>query len=127
MANRYDFGIRDDFNNMTKELATQITVAPRSIVATYEGQESEQSNDGTPVTEYASIVVLDEKNEVVASGEFSVGDLRVTFQDNSTVEEESKIVWDSQNYKIINLKRPKGLQNNITTYITGYGKRITNR
>jgi len=127
MANRYDYGILEDFNNMTKELATQITVAPRSVELTYEGQENTNSNAGTAVTEYASITVLDETHEMVASGEMKVGDLRVTFQADSTVEEESKITWDGENYKVLNLKKPKGLQNNIVTYIVGYGKRIRNR
>lgn len=127
MANRYDYGILEDFNNMTSELATTITVYPRDVEANYEGQEDEQSNNGTGVSESASIVELDEKHEMVTSGQMNVGDLVVTFLADSTVEPESRIVWGGRTYKILSMKKPKGLQNDIVTYVVGYGKRVPNR
>ena len=127
MANRYDVGIQQDFDNMTEELATNITVAPRSVELTYEGQEDTNSNAGTAVTDRASIVELNSQHEMVAEGQMNVGDLIVTFKANSTVEEESKITWNGATYKILSLDKPRGLQNNIITHIVGRGKKIPSR
>ena len=64
---------------------------------------------------------------MAASGVFAVGDLRVTFQHDSTVSEESYIEWNSSLYKVRNLTRTRGMKNDVITHVVAYGKKVPRR
>jgi len=127
MKNQYDTGIQQDFDNMTEELGTEFTIYHQDYSSTYEGQEGEKTEDGYKYKETGSIQELDSKHEVVASGEFNVGDLRVTLKHNTIAKPEAYIEWNSSLYKIINLTKARGLRNDVITHVVAYGKKVPNR
>ena len=127
MKNRYDSGIQEDYNNMTKELGREVTVQTRNDVLTYEGQEGESSGYNTGVTEIVFLQELDTTHEVVQSGEFKVGDVRLIFQADTIAEEEGRVVANSRNYKIIKLNKIRGQTDDKILEVKAFGVKVPNR
>lgn len=127
MTNQYDIGIQKDFDNMTRELGTEIVIFNRDYSVTHEGQEGSDTEPGYKHTEIASIQELEAKHEVVASGQLNVGDLKITLQHDSIAQEEGYIEWDNNLYKILDVTRVRGLRNDVITHITAHGKKVPNR
>lgn len=126
--NRYDVGLQEDFDNMTKDLGRKVLVYPRDDELTYEGQTS-GNIEGVPVSEIVFLQEIDEENEMVASGQLSVGDVRFTFLHNTIAEEEGFVSPDSgvTFYKILKLTRVGNMQNNEKIFTKGFGKKIPKR
>ena len=129
MANRWDFGIQEDFDNMTKDLGRECIVYPRLVDLSYEGQEDTSSGMDTGVTEVVFVQELDSEHEMIASGQMDVADVRFVFLSNSTAEIEGFVTADEgvSYYKILTLTIVKNQQNNVIEYIKGMGKKIPNR
>jgi hypothetical protein len=135
MANRYDVGIQKDFDSMTAELGTTFLVLPYQPSLNYEGQETEGVMYGEEFTETGSIQELDSKHEVVSSGEFSVGDVRLTLPSSTKISEEDLVEWtenvDKYNkpalYKILSLTRVRGMGSDVITHVKAYGKKMPSR
>ena len=146
MINQYDAGLKEDFNNMTSELGRTIIIYPRRSTLGHDSFEVltfDQDNIfgplsggiGFPITfsssiqteEIAFIQELNAENEVVKSGELSVGDLRCVFKADSIAEEEGLILDNSNLYKISNITYVRGFGNDIITEIKAKGKKIPKR
>jgi len=129
MANRWDVGIQEDFNNMTKDLGRECTVYPRDDDLTYEGQEDTSSGLGTGVIEIVFLQELDTEHEMIAQGQMDVGDVRFAFLSDSIVEEEGYVSPDSGTtmYKVLKLTKVRNQQNNVIEYIKAFGKKVPNR
>jgi len=125
--NQYDIGMQSDFNNMTKELGREILVYPRDFSLSHEGQEDEDSILETGVKEIAFVQELDSTHEVVASGQMNVGDLRIEFITSTVAQEESTVVTDGNEYKLLKFTKVRGMNNNSIVRVFGFGKKIPRR
>lgn len=127
MPNQFDVGAQQDFNSMTEELGTVIEVYRRKYDINYEGQEDEATKNRQVVLETAFLQELDTKHEMVNSGQFSVGDVRIVFQSNTVANEECQIMANDSLYKVLNLTYVKGMNNGVILYVKGYGKKLPKR
>lgn len=123
----YDKGIMEDFDNMTEELGTTVEVFTRNYDLTHESQEGTDTENMTGKKEKAFIQELETKHEVVASGQFSVGDVRIIFQHDSIVEEECQVLWKGAYYKVLNLTKTSGMNNDVIMDIKAFGKKLPGR
>ena len=130
MDNQYDIGAKEDFDNMTEELGTIVTVYPRNTELTYEGQEDENTEiNKNGVQEVAFIQPLEETHQMITSGQFNVGDVRFTFKAETTAVEEGYVSPDNGKtwYKVINMTKTQGMSNNIIVSVKAYGKIVPGR
>ena len=129
MVNYWDNGIKEDFDNMTKELGRSCTVYTRDNVLTYESQEGDTSSLDTGVTEIVFLQELGTTHEMVASGQMNVGDVKFTFLSDSIAEPEAYVSPDNGTtmYKILTLNIIRNQYSNTIMEITGFGKKIPNR
>lgn len=127
MKNQFDKGIQEDFNNMTEELGTKFKVYSKEYSDTHEGQEGEDTESGFSKEEIGSIQELDSKHEVVASGQFDVGDLRVTLKHDTIAKEEGYIEWNDSLYKLLTITKVRGLNNDVITHVVAHGKKVPGR
>ena len=125
--NLYDQGMQEDFNNMTIELGTEITIYSKTYSLTHEGQEGSSTVEGTNYTETASIQEIDAKHEMVASGQLDVGDLIVTLKHNTVAQEEGYIEWQGNTYKLLTLTKVRGMKNDVVTHVVARGKKVPGR
>ena len=123
---RFSEGAQEDCNNMTSELAISVTVYSRNDVLNYEGFEGTQSVFSGTTTELVFVQELDTKHEMVASGEFKVGDVRLVFKSDTIAEEEGRVTANGNNYKIMNFTKTKG-ENGEVIDVKAYGKKSPNR
>lgn len=127
MPNQFDVGAQQDFDSMTEELGTVIEIYRRKYDINYEGQEDENTKNRQVVLETAFLQELDTKHEMVNSGQFSVGDVRIVFQSNTVANEECQILANDNLYKVLNLTYVKGMNNGVILYVKGYGKKLPKR
>jgi len=130
MVNNYwDYGMQEDFDNMTKELGRVCLVYPRDDDLDSTGQEDTASGLGTGVSATVFLQELDSQHEMVESGQMNVGDVHLTLQHDTTAQEEGYISPDSGTtmYKILKLSTVKNQNNNIVIYTKGYAKKVPNR
>ena len=80
MLNQFDVGAQQDYDAMTEELGSEISVYLKKYDLGYEGQEGEDSKNRPAVKEIAFLQELDTKHEMVNSGQLSVGDVRISFK-----------------------------------------------
>lgn len=124
-----DIGIQQDFDNMTKEIGRTILVYGRIEELTYEGQEAESDEREPGVEEVAFVQELDITHEVVSSGQMNVGDIRCTFQHDSSVVEECFISKDGgvTLFKILKVTKVRNQSNNAILEIKAFGKKVPRR
>jgi hypothetical protein len=122
-----DAGVAEDFDNMTKEVGRLVTVQSRTQVLGYEGHEGESTTYTSGTQEYAVLQQLNSEHEVVASGEFKVGDFEATMLSTSVVEEEGRIIADNVIYKVLRVDRINSLGSDAVLYVVAYGKKISRR
>lgn len=127
MANNFDLGAQGDFDSMTEELGAEILIYPRKYDTTHEGYEDENTKSKPASKEIAFLQELDTKHEVVVSGQFNVGDVRVTLQANTIANEECQILANGNTYKILNLTYVKGMNNGAVLYVKAFGKKLPKR
>ena len=130
MVNNYwDYQMQEDFDNMTNELGRTCLVYPRDDDLSYEGQEDTASGLGTGASETIFMQELDSEHEMVASGQMNVGDVHLTFQNDTVAAEEGYVSPDSGTtmYKILKLTKVKNQNSNVSIYVKGYGKKVPNR
>ena len=125
--NLYDQGMQEDFNNMTIELGTEISIYSKTYSETYEGQEGSSTVDGTKYTETASIQEIDAKHEMVASGQLDVGDVVVTLKSDTIAQEEGYIDWQGNRYKLLTITKVRGMKNDVVTHVVARGKKVPGR
>ena len=131
--NQFDVGIQMDFDNMTEDISHIVLIKNRSDYLNHEGQETDYTDgDGniidkqytTPIEEYMFLQELNSKHEMVQSGRLSVGDVRVLAKSNSIIQEESIILDNGNEYKIIELTKTGGMNNLIIMSVIAYGKKL---
>jgi len=127
MANNWDKGIQQDFDNMTAELGTSVSILKKDVVNTRIRTEGSQSHFNTAVTETAVVQELNSEHEMVQIGQLNVGDVRFTFQSDSVIAEEDEVTKNSLTYKVIKLTKVRGFNNDVVTHITAFGKKISGR
>jgi len=128
MRNQYDIGMQQDFDNMTLELGREMYVYPPSYILDYEGRETTGSNPLTSGTkEIVFLQELNSQSEVIGSGAFKIGDVRLTFQHDTVAEEEGYIVTNGNTYKISELTYVGGQSNNETIYVKAMGVKVPGR
>lgn len=127
--NIWDKGLKQDFDNMTKELGRLVLVYPRQEELTYEGQSNEESGMYPGTFEFVFLQELDSEHEVIASGELAVGDVRFTFRSNSVVEEEGFVSPDKGQtfYKVLRITKVRNQSNNEILYIKAFGRKLPRR
>ena len=127
MKSNYDLGIMEDFDNMTYELGRELPVYPRRYFLSPESQEASEDTKDAAVTEVIFLQELDSKHEVVASGQYKVGDVRFTFMSDTVAEEEGYVVDGDITYKILEFTKVKNQTNNVVMYVKSYGKKVPGR
>lgn len=127
MANQFDVGAQQDFDAMTEELGSEVSIYLQKYDVSYEGQEDGYTKNRPVVKEIAFLQELDSKNEMVNSGMLSVGDVRITFKSNTVAEPECQILVGNSYYKVLNLTYVKGMNNSVVLYVKAYGKKLPNR
>lgn len=127
MTCNIDFGVQQDYDNMTKELGRLVTVQTRDQVLNYEGMEGTSTTYTAGVQEYAVIQQLNSTHEVIASGEFKVGDVEMTFLSDSIAEEEGRVITDNAIYKILQLNKINSLGSDTILFIKAFGKKLPRR
>lgn len=128
MSNRFDYGIQEDFDNMTKDLAVLVKIYHRNESLDYGGQDSADMfvPSGTYYQEFIFIQELSSKHEMVASGQLDVSDVQMTYVSNSVIEEEDIVEYNGKYYKVLELNKIEG-ENGQVMYITSFGKKFTRR
>jgi len=140
--NQYDVGMQQDFDNMTHELGSVISIAPRLLMKNYDGSENVylltfgMDGIGFPilfsaspiyVEEVAFVQPLKENHEVVQSGQLDVGDIKCIFKSDSSASEEDTVLFMGEQYKLQNVTIVRGLSNDAIAYIKAFGKKLPNR
>jgi len=101
MLNQFDVGAQQDYDAMTEELGSEISVYLKKYDLGYEGQEGEDSKNRPAVKEIAFLQELDTKHEMVNSGQLSVGDVRISFKSDTVANEECQILANGKTYKVL--------------------------
>ena len=136
MTNQYDVGIQEDFDNMTGDIGHTVLIKNRANYLDYTGNETDYDDaDGTtvdkqyttPIEEIMFIQELNSKNEMVQSGQLSVGDVRIVAKSNSIIQAESIIEDSGNEYKIIELTKIGGMNNSNIMAIIAHGKKLPKR
>ena len=135
-TNQYDAGIQEDFDNMTDDIGHPVMIQNRVDYLDNAGQESDYIDiDGNevdqqytqPVEEIMFVQEMNSKNEMVQSGKFAVGDVRIVAKSNSIIKEESLITDGNTQYKIIEYTKTGGMNNSYIMSIVAYGKKLPKR
>lgn len=131
MKNRWDVGLKQDYDNMTKDIArdTPVLIFLRDDLLTSEGQRSEEEIAEKGIEETVFLQELDSTNEMVASGLLEVGDVRFEFLSDSIIENEALVTPDYGEtfYKVMKMTKVKNQSNDYVIFIKAFGKKIPNR
>jgi len=125
--NNYDVGLEEDFNNMTLELGTEITIYPRDFQLGVNGQEIEKSCWKKGIQEIGVVNILGEKDEAVAAGFLEVGDASIVLFGNTIAKVEDVVKKNNKYFKIIKITPIDGFNNDITVSNTARAVKLSNR
>lgn len=129
MYENYSDGMKEDYDNMTLEMSRLFRVYPRDNYHNYEGQQAADEVKDTYKEEYVFVQETETKHEVVESGQFSVADVKMNFQHNSSVEEESvlqEVGGQKRRYKVLTLTKVEGPDGSIV-YIKAFGRKLPDK
>jgi len=127
-VNEFDFGMQEDFDNMTSELGNAtVVIRLKQTVKNRFGQEVDGSTYSSPIIETAIVQPIDEKNEILATGAYQIGDVEMTFKSDSVIAEEALVYLNDEEYKAIDITKVRSFNNNLITHITCFGKKIPKR
>ena len=128
MENQYDVGAKEDFDNMTFELGQEVTVFSRKDTLNHEDQQSDtEFYYDVGILEVVFMQELNSEEKMVKEGMLKVGDVKFTFESDSIIKEQDKVVKNSNDYKVLKLTKVRGMSNDEILFIKAFGKKQPNR
>jgi len=100
--------IRDKVNKIIDKWGSTIIITPRTYTkGSYGGYEGRTTTEGTAVTTVAIESNYLKRKSGMNAGRIAEGDLTLGLKYDEVVTEDSKITWDSNEYKVKEIKEIK--------------------